>query len=188
MAKFRKIAVLVEAVPVSELVANAASNWNALPDWVKERYEKGGFVFLNDGISTKDWKAGYGDMLIKGAQGEIYPCRPDIFEQEYERADIVRVPYRMTFGEAIELLKRGKRVAREGWNGKNMYLWLKQPVTIKKEWCKDPMLLEAINSCGDSGEIEALGTICMKTTDNKVLTGWLASQTDMLAEDWMMVE
>ena len=36
--------------------------------------------------------------------------------------------------------------------------------------------------------IEGLGTVCMKTADNKILTGWLASQTDMLAEDWEEVE
>jgi hypothetical protein len=40
----------------------------------------------------------------------------------------------------------------------------------------------------NGGEIEALGTICMKTSDNKILTGWLASQTDMLTEDWIVVE
>lgn len=40
----------------------------------------------------------------------------------------------------------------------------------------------------NNGEAEALGTICMKTADNKILTGWLASQTDMLSEDWTVVE
>lgn len=40
----------------------------------------------------------------------------------------------------------------------------------------------------NGGDIEALGTICMKTADNKVLTGWLASQTDILSEDWNIVE
>ena len=40
----------------------------------------------------------------------------------------------------------------------------------------------------NGGETEALGTICMKTADNKVLTGWLASQADMLSEDWIVVD
>ena len=48
------------------------------------------------------------------------------------------------------------------------------------------MLKEIVDANG--GEAEALGTICMKTADNKILTGWLASQTDMLCEDWMVVE
>jgi hypothetical protein len=91
----------------------------------------------------------------------------------------------MNFGQAIEALKEGKKVSRTGWNGKNMYLWLKPATTIKSDWCKDPMLKEIVDSNG--GETEALGTICMKTADNKILTGWLASQTDMLSEDWVIL-
>lgn len=92
----------------------------------------------------------------------------------------------LNFGDAIKALKDGKKVARKGWNGKNMWLWLKPAATIKSEWCKDPMLKEIVDANG--GETEALGTICMKTADNKILTGWLASQTDMLCEDWVVVE
>ena len=47
------------------------------------------------------------------------------------------------------------------------------------------MLKEIVDSNG--GETEALGTICMKTADGKVLTGWLASQTDILSEDWLTI-
>ena len=92
----------------------------------------------------------------------------------------------MNFGEAVAALKNGKKVARAGWNGKGMFLWLKPAVTIKADWCKDPLLKNLAEANG--GEVEALGTICMKTADNKVLTGWLASQTDMLSEEWMVVE
>ena len=90
------------------------------------------------------------------------------------------------FGQAIASLKAGKKVARKGWNGKGMYLWLKLGNTIQKDWCKDTMLLEVCEANG--GSVEGLPTICMKTADNKVLTGWLASQTDMLANDWILVE
>lgn len=90
-----------------------------------------------------------------------------------------------TFGEAIEALKQGKKVARKGWNGKGMYLWLKPAAIIKAEWCKDPILKDIAEANG--GEVEALGTICMKTADGKILTGWLASRTDMLLEDWVIV-
>lgn len=93
---------------------------------------------------------------------------------------------KMNFGDAIKALKEGRKVARKGWNGKNMYLWLKPATVIKSEWCKDPMLKEIVDA--NNGETEALGTICMKTADNKILTGWLASQTDMLSEDWTVVE
>lgn len=92
----------------------------------------------------------------------------------------------MTFGEAIELLKQGKKVARLGWNGKGMYLWLLPAAEVKAEWCKDQHLKSLAESNG--GAIESVGSIRMLTADKKILTGWLASQTDMLSEDWVEVE
>lgn len=91
----------------------------------------------------------------------------------------------MNFGKAIEALKEGKYVTRKGWNGKGMFLWLKPAATVKAEWCKDPKLKNLAEANG--GEIEALGTICMFTAQHKILSGWLASQTDMLAEDWVII-
>ena len=92
----------------------------------------------------------------------------------------------MNFGLAIEALKQGKYVTRKGWNGKGMFLWLKPGANVKAEWCKDPKLYDLAMQNG--GEIEALGTICMFTAQKQILSGWLASQTDMLAEDWMILE
>lgn len=91
----------------------------------------------------------------------------------------------MNFGEVIEALKKGHKVARKGWHGKGMFLWLKPAATIKADWCKDPRLKFIAEQNG--GEIEALGTICMLTAQNQILSGWLASQTDMLSDDWMIV-
>ena len=97
----------------------------------------------------------------------------------------------LSFGEAIEALKKGFKVCRTGWNGKGMYLWLKPECIIKKEWCRDPFLIEAIDKIGGE-EILALGTICMFTHDSTgrkaILTGWLASQSDMLYNDWKIYE
>lgn len=96
----------------------------------------------------------------------------------------------MKFGDAIEALKQGKRVARKGWNGKGMFLWLKPAVNIESEWCKDPVLKKLAEDNG--GAITGLGTICMFTHDatgrKAILTGWLASQSDMLLEDWEILE
>ena len=92
----------------------------------------------------------------------------------------------MDFGKAIELLKAGKKVTRRGWNGKWMFLWLKPGTEIKSEWCKDPVLKELAEQNG--GTILGIPTICMFTHDSTgrkaILTGWLASQSDMLLEDW----
>lgn len=100
----------------------------------------------------------------------------EVFEKAY------RPVTGLTFGAAIEALKAGKRVARKGWNGKGMYLWLLPAAMVKAEWCREPHLKEVAEANG--GEIEALGSIRMMTADKKILTGWLASQTDMLSEDW----
>ena len=93
----------------------------------------------------------------------------------------------MTFGMAIEAMKRGKKVARKGWNGKGMYLWLLPSAEVKKDWCRDERLIEVMADFGEN-VVQCLGSIRMLTADKKVLTGWLASQTDMLAEDWLVVE
>ena len=92
----------------------------------------------------------------------------------------------MTFGMAIEAMKQGMRVARRGWNGKGMYLWLLPAANVKAEWCKEPHLKALAEQNG--GEVECLGSVRMKTADGKVLTGWFASQLDMLSEDWVIVE
>ena len=92
----------------------------------------------------------------------------------------------LNFGEAIEALKRGQRVTRPGWNGRGMYLWLLPAAKVKAEWCREPHLKAVAEANG--GEIEALGSIRMMTADKKVLTGWLASQSDMLSEDWQILD
>lgn len=83
----------------------------------------------------------------------------------------------MTFGKALELLKQGERVCRKGWNGKNMWLWL------VSSWTGD--ILGA--SPDPLVYLDAMQFIAMKTADDKTVP-WLASQTDMLAEDWQTAE
>ena len=81
---------------------------------------------------------------------------------------------RLTFGGALEALKAGKKVARTGWNGKGMYLYLADGKLLTQE-------------IGD-GSYPFTDSIVMKTADNRFCIGWLASQTDMLAEDWCIVK
>jgi hypothetical protein len=90
------------------------------------------------------------------------------------------------FGKAIEALKQGKRIAREGWNGKGMFLFLLPTATVPTKAIHDPMLREVIEKEIGGDTFEALGSIRMFTSDKKILTGWLASQTDMLSEDWVI--
>jgi hypothetical protein len=91
------------------------------------------------------------------------------------------------FGGAIEWLKMGGRVAREGWNGRGMFLFLLPAGDgIPTSYIKDPHLKKVIEDEVGGDTFDALGSIRMFTADKKVLTGWLASQTDMLAEDWVL--
>ena len=94
---------------------------------------------------------------------------------------------RGTFGEALEALKQGHRVARSGWNGKNMFLFLLPAGTVPTKDIHDPALRQVIEEQVGGETFEALGSIRMFTADRKILTGWLASQTDMLAEDWNII-
>lgn len=91
------------------------------------------------------------------------------------------------FGVAIRHLKNGKRVAREGWNGKGMFLFLLPAGTVPVKAIHDPALREVIEKEVGGETFEALGSIRMFTADKKVLTGWLASQTDMLSQDWLVL-
>lgn len=82
----------------------------------------------------------------------------------------------MNFGEVLKKLKEGKKVARRGWNGKGMYLFLANGEDLSRCLFKD----EDNIKCQDS--------ICMYTAQGTVCVGWLASQADMLSEDWKVVE
>lgn len=80
------------------------------------------------------------------------------------------------FGWAIKQLREGKRVQRAGWNGKGMFLF------FVHEWSFDAEPMPEF-----AKDIEVMSFVAMKTADNKIVP-WLASQTDMLASDWSVVE
>lgn len=92
----------------------------------------------------------------------------------------------MNFGQAIEALKEGKRVAREGWNGKGMFLYLVKGTQVDKEFLRNEAAFQPTED--HTGVVTFLGHIDMFTAQKTVNVGWLASQTDMLAEDWIIIE
>ncbi len=92
----------------------------------------------------------------------------------------------MDFGKAIEALKAGKKVARAGWNGKGMYLALQTGSTFLSENARGGVA-KTLAEAGEE-EITLLPHIDMKTATGEVCVGWLASQTDMLADDWSIVD
>jgi hypothetical protein len=93
----------------------------------------------------------------------------------------------LNFGQAIEALKEGKKVARNGWNGKGMFLWIMAGVTLPLEKLQHLETIETVKALNLS-EVTFLPTIRMFTANGEILTGWLASQSDMLSEDWCIVK
>ena len=87
--------------------------------------------------------------------------------------------YVMTFGMAIEALKKGLSVSRKGWNGKGMWLFIIQG-------SNDIAKLHGYGFGEMLNEPTFRDAIFMKTVDNQ-LVPWTASQTDMLSEDWCVV-
>jgi hypothetical protein len=83
----------------------------------------------------------------------------------------------MNFGEALNALKSGEKVARSGWNGKDMFLFLVPGSTFKVN--RAPLL----GIYPEGTEINYQAHIDMKTAQGTVVP-WLASQSDVLAEDW----
>lgn len=86
MPKYRKKPVVIEAFQWKE--KGDFIEWFNLPKWIVDKYNDGTLIFLNDGVSIKtlegEMKADINDYIIKGIQGELYPCKPDIFDQTYE--------------------------------------------------------------------------------------------------------
>lgn len=84
----------------------------------------------------------------------------------------------MSFGQAIEAAKQGKKIARSGWNGKKQYVELAYCISYKNSSGE----IVNVNHCNIGNKALAfVGT-------SGVQMGWLASQADMLADDWYIVE
>lgn len=154
---------VIHALPMTRQAYNDYRGWQ-LPD-NEDGADDGYLVEYVDGGKANDPRhAGYISWSPK-----------DVFERAYRPVES------MSFGLAIEALKAGKTVARAGWNGKGMFLFLVPGSTFKVN--RPPLM----GIYPEGTEINYCPHIDMKTADGKVVP-WLASQTDVLAEDWAVVE
>ena len=124
----------------------------------------------------KDGKPGYGVIY---ADGYTSWSPKEVFEESYRA--IERDGQALNFGDALHMLKLGKKVARAGWNGKGMFLFIVPGSTFKVS--RPPLL----GIYPEGTEINYCTHIDMRTSDGKVVP-WLCSQIDALAEDWQVVE
>lgn len=107
----------------------------------------------------------------------------NILSDEWQIADEINCPQlggeaTFSFGEAIKYMKRGMRVARKGWNGKKQYIQLATGISYKTA---DGEIVNCEHDAIGNKAIAFVGT-------SGVQMGWLASQADMLAEDWVFAE
>ena len=112
----------------------------------------------------------------------------------------------LNFGQALEALKSGKRVYRSGWNGKGVFIFLRPadelniafvvdkvkslPQSVKDYYAQDIQDENGnrIEILEESDVVKFTAYICMKDADGTIVNGWLASQTDILSEDWIILD
>ena len=133
---------------------------------------KGGTVYEKDQTIPKSMDPEEEGYKVRYQDGYESFSPKAVFEEAYRPID------GMNFGLAIEAMKKGKKCRRAGWNGKNQHIELASAISytspegviVNAE--HDAIGNKAIAFCGTSG----------------IQIGWLASQSDMLADDWEIVE
>ena len=154
---------LIHAEPMTRQAYNDFRGWTLPAD--EDGTDEGYLVeYLDGGKPNTTTHAGYVSWSPK-----------EQFDNAYRKTA------GMSFGLAVEAVKKGHKVARAGWNGKGMFLFLVAGSQIKVN--RAPLL----GTFPEGTEINYHAHIDMKTADNKVVP-WLASQTDVLADDWLIVE
>ena len=109
---------------------------------------------------------------VRYADGYVSWSPKEAFEEAYRPTDA------MNFGLAIEAAKRGAKIARRGWNGKGQYVELASAISYVTPGG------ETVNA-----EHESIGNRAFAFVGSSgVQMGWLASQADMLADDWHIVK
>lgn len=160
----------INATPMTRQAYNDLRGWTVPVD--ENPLDEGYLVEYLDG----------GQANHPGFKGYISWSPKAVFERAYRPVD------GLTFGLAIEAMKKGYKVARSGWNGKGMWISLSgygaREVPAGAFWSEN----NSAYAAQQGGSAKVLPCFTMKTATGEILMGWLASQTDMLAEDWEIVQ
>lgn len=155
---------IINAKPIDRLEYNQLRGWNLPSDENGE--DEGYLVEYTDG----------GRPNVDGFAGYISWSPKEQFDNAYRQTDA------MSFGHAIDAAKKGKKIARKGWNGKGMFL-IYVPGTQGVNFKPDtPYEKAGIQHANINPHID------LYTAQGDFQPGWLASQADMLADDWEIVE
>ena len=123
-------------------------------------------------VAFPNFPSGEDGYRVRYADGYVSWSPKEAFEEAYRPTDA------MNFGLAIEAAKRGAKIARRGWNGKGQYVELASAISYVTPGG------ETVNA-----EHEAIGNRAFAFVGSSgVQMGWLASQADMLADDWHIVK
>lgn len=126
-------------------------------------------IFKNTDLPSSNHQFGY---QVVYPDGYVSWSPKDVFEQAYRETD------GMNFGLALEAAKLGHKIARRGWNGKSQYVELADCISYRNFEGK------TVNA-----DHQAIGNKALAFVGTSgVQMGWLASQSDMLAEDWYLVD
>lgn len=155
----------IAAKPMTRLEYNQFRGWDLPSD--ENGADEGYLVEYLDG----------GKPNVEGYAGYVSWSPKEQFEKAYQPTNA------MSFGHAIEALKSGRRVARGGWNGKGMFLYY----VPANKYPASRNTLNTMAGVFEDDMVPYVAYIAMKTAQNNVVP-WLASQTDVLADDWMIVD
>lgn len=147
-----------------------------LPSW-------GGYWYWDDNKQTIVMHTKDGEELDIRETQRVEYTMANILSDEWQIANEKNCPKlggeaTFSFGEAIKYLKRGMKVARKGWNGKKQYIQLATGISYKTV---DNKIVNCNHDAIGNMAIAFIGT-------SGVQMGWLASQADMLADDWVFAE
>jgi len=154
---------IIRATPMSRHAYNDLRGWTVPAD--EDPSDEGYLVEYLDG----------GSANVPGYNGCVSWSPKDVFERAY------RPKTQLSFGDALIALKAGKKVARTGWNGKGMFVYLVPANSY-------PAQTEAAKSVfGEDGLVPYNAYMAIKNVDGTVST-WVPSINDVLAEDWGIVQ
>ena len=159
---------VVQAVPAK--MVNGCIWPEGLP--LPEKGPEGVHNSNNENVCSVEIREGY----CFQREGD-YPYADWMPKDDFEK--VFRSAENLTFGDALEAVKRGKRAARKGWNGKGMFIFLAEVVKFHTR---------ADLSEFEDQDVEASDMLVLRTAQGTFQPGWLASQADMLADDWYIVE
>lgn len=186
--KATKKQVTIECFQYDGDLQDSRGEFYVLP-WAVEAFQKD-IIYFKDGemyIRTLegDHHVSVGDYVIKGVNGELYPCKPEIFEKTYNLYD-ERMDFEFchSFSWALEKIKQGCRIHRRGWNGKGMFAVLQkgypQGIPCNKQTAEAWGLKE-----GDFFRCEPYMQLKMVNGSHSM---WVPSINDCLCEDWAIVQ